>query len=1271
MTSTHEAELDLPMLPPDARHVHIVPELTSLSLISIGQLCDAGCIVTFTATAVTCEWNEQIILVGHRAPKTRLWHLELPNSDPVRSSSPISHSPTQQANATIGAATPAQLVAFAHATLFSPPLSTLEQALKKGYLTNFPGLTATLLRKYPPQSIPMIKGHLDQTRQNLRSTKDKPTDVPTDSDDYPITPTGHERTHHCYVALMEPTGQVYTDQTGRFITPSSTGNNYLMVLYDYDSNSIMAAPIKSRTDKAILDGYKVLHTRLCRAGLRPQLQRLDNECSQVLKEYMTEQKVDFQLVPPGVHRRNAAERAIRTFKNHFIAGLCSVDKDFPLHLWDRLLPQAEISLNLLRGSRLNPQLSAWAQLNGTFDYNRTPLAPPGTRVVAHVKPSDRTTWSPHGLDGWYIGPALDSYRCYRIWIWETRAKRTCDTVEWFPTKVTLPYASSTDLIVAGIHDIVSALQNPSPASPLAPLTDNHVQALTQLITLLTGITNAKSAPTLRVATSTKQQDSPSHEIAPVMRVEPTLTTPPNIDDVHTEPSVTPTPDSNANPTTASDNVPPSATPTATYDNSTGPAAQRRRRKQNKKKQNKNTNSSTTLPSKPSTTSPPASITEPPTHPHHTRSKGKRVHFAQTATDELVPVKQTDIEYLALHGNAVNPDSGQIAEYTELSRCSDGPAWIESCADEIGRLCQGRGSNSHMPTGTDTLHFIRRDQIPYGRTATYLRIVCADRPEKDNPRRVRFTVGGDRVDYPGDVSTKTADLATVKTLLNSTISTPGARFMTGDLKDFYLNTPLDRYEYMRMPVNIIPESIMLQYNLEPLVHNGYVYTEIRKGMYGLPQAGKIANDRLTTFLAPYGYKPTPITPGLWRHTTKDLAFTLVVDDFGVKYTNQADAKDLMTTLNKLYRVSEDWTGSRYCGLTIAWDYDNKTCDISIPGYIERALQRFNHPDPTRPQHSPHLWQKPQYGAKIQYTPAPDMTPALNAADTTRVQEVLGTLLFYARAVDSTMLKAIGTIATQQANATEATMKAITHLLNYCATHPEATVRFHASDMILHIDSDASYLSEPKARSSAAGYHYLSSHPNPDPNAPPPPDNGAINVFCQIMREVLSSAAEAELGALYHNGKEACPLRITLEELGHPQPPTPIQTDNSTAAGIANDTVKQKRSKAIDMRFYWIRDRVRQGQFQIFWKKGILNKADYFTKHHPPSHHQKIRPAYLHVPSASNRNYFECLQDDDPEDSAEVPASGEGVLNSGFPKGARTLAKPPADQRPSQALTSQSP
>ena len=111
--------------------------------------------------------------------------------------------------------------------------------------------------------------------------------------------------------------------------------------------------------------------------------------------------------------------------------------------------------------------------------------------------------------------------------------------------------------------------------------------------------------------------------------------------------------------------------------------------------------------------------------------------------------------------------------------------------------------------------------------------------------------------------------------------------------------------------------------------------------------------------------------------------------------------------------------------------------------------------------------------------------------------------------------------------------------------------------------------------------------------------------------MGSAAEAEIGAAYINSQEAVPIHTLLLELGHPQPATPIQVDNSTANGFANDTIKQKRSKAIDMRFYWIRDRTSQGQFLIYWKPGITNLGYYHTKHHSPSHHQLMRPAYLYT------------------------------------------------------------
>jgi hypothetical protein len=206
--------------------------------------------------------------------------------------------------------------------------------------------------------------------------------------------------------------------------------------------------------------------------------------------------------------------------------------------------------------------------------------------------------------------------------------------------------------------------------------------------------------------------------------------------------------------------------------------------------------------------------------------------------------------------------------------------------------------------------------------------------------------------------------------------------------------------------------------------------------------------------------------------------------------------------------------------------------------------------------------------------------LNLEDKTRVQEVLGTLLYYARAVDNTMLTAIGKIATQQASAIKFTLRAVTQLLNYAATNLEAIVLFHASDMVLYVESNASYLSVSKARFRAVGYHYLSNKAG-NPSKQQPPLNGPVNILCKILKNVLSSAAEAELAGLFLNGKEAVPKRITLEELGHPQPPTPMVTDNSTVMGITNDSVKQKRSKVMDMPFYWIRDRVRQGQFQVFF------------------------------------------------------------------------------------------
>jgi hypothetical protein len=188
----------------------------------------------------------------------------------------------------------------------------------------------------------------------------------------------------------------------------------------------LAQPIKDRTAPELLRAFQVVEQEVVASGLKPKLMRLDNEASKLLKTYLHQQNITFQLVPPYSHRQNAAERAIISFKDHLITGLCSTDKSFPMHLWDRLLPQAVITLNMLRTSRINPKLSASTPIDGQYDFNRAPMAPPCTRIIAHETPSNRRTWAPHDQDGWYIGPALEHYQCYSVNITKTREERVVE-----------------------------------------------------------------------------------------------------------------------------------------------------------------------------------------------------------------------------------------------------------------------------------------------------------------------------------------------------------------------------------------------------------------------------------------------------------------------------------------------------------------------------------------------------------------------------------------------------------------------------------------------------------------------------------------------------------------------------------------------------------------------------------------------------------------------------------------------------------------------------
>jgi hypothetical protein len=261
---------------------------------------------------------------------------------------------------------------------------------------------------------------------------------------------------------------------------------------------------------------------------------------------------------------------------------------------------------------------------------------------------------------------------------------------------------------------------------------------------------------------------------------------------------------------------------------------------------------------------------------------------------------------------------------------------------------------------------------------------------------------------------------------------------------------------------------------------------------------------------------------------------------------------------------------------------------MPGYVAKALKQFQHKCPHDPQHMLFPSTPIKYGVRKQYA----------TTESKFIQQVCGKFLFLGQAVNPTLLCPISAIASQSAQPTHDTMKHTLQLLDYLATQEAAVITCQSSHMILAAHSDASYLSVPRARSHAGSHFFLFS------NADIPPNNGAILNIAHIIKHVMASATEAELAALYITAHEAVYIHIILQELGHTQPATPLQTDNSMAKAVINGKIQPKCTKAMDMRFHWLRDRECQNQFHIYLRPGKLNYADNWTKQHPASHHRAI-------------------------------------------------------------------
>ena len=1226
--STHTCNLDIPWLPSEITEAHIVPGLAHASLISTRKFCDAGCKVVFDLQECRVYYKNRLVLVGGRDEATQLWKLPInPTKNPNDASTTIANldlhvMPKQKishtANALYTLPYKQNQLKYMHQAFFNPPVQTLIKAALNGQLEGIPFMKADLIRKYLPPSPATPKGRMKRPRAGIRSTRKKERNGGTNeamleddnsamSHHTPSNTTANiiqsDETHEannifCYAALADKqTGTLYTDATGSLPVMSLDGYQYFFVAYDYDTNYIFANPIKDVKDATIVQAFDDIFTELTEKGHKPTFNVTDNQATTPIKNYLKKANCRWQFVEPSNHRVNAAERAIQTFKNHFISGLCSTDKEWPLQLWDQLAVQAVVTLNLLRTSHIDPSKSAYHQLNGhKYDWNSYIMAPPGTRAVIYEDPDSRTAWGARGTDAWYCGPSFDHYRNCIFYVPETRSFRTSGSFDLFPQHCLLPEFTPEQHaaeVQDELHESIQRLSRPAKAKLL--------KQVAQSLRILA--TEAAEKPLQRVAsTPTSEGGTAIQRVAAAPPIT-TTTNPTAPRTIQGKPRT--------HQRTTRNNTPGAVPPIKSK-----VTAPRRSARLSQIEIiepciiNKTPNSFRIPLANPNIISQDAvNLLTDNVFKDNDEKWRPDAFITANPTGRNQNVYDADIEHFC--APVVHPTTGEtITQYRKLA---NDPAtrdvWSTAFGKEFGRMSQG--DNKTGQKGKQCIFVMSHSEIakiPTDRVVTYARVVVDYRAQKKDPNRVRITAGGNLITCPGDLTCRTADLTTSKILWNSVLSTEGAKFMGLDVGNFYLETPMERYEYMKMPLALFPAHTIEQYKLHDRAKNGFVYLEIRRAIYGLPQAGSLANKQLRKYLAPAGYYECAHTPGLWRHVTRPIHFSLVVDDFGVKYVGKEHADHLIQTLRKHYEaVTEDWEGKLYCGITLEWNYTERWLDISMPGYVEKLRKRYHHEVPSKPQHSPYRAPPKIFGAAAQDTIPADTTERIDEKRIKVVQQVVGGLLYYARAVDLTILPALSAIASEQTKATEATEARVDQLLDYVATKPNAKVRYHASDMILNIHSDASYLSETQARSRVAGQFFLGSTPVKGQSIVL---NGAIFILCGILKFVVASAAEAELGALFLNCKEGKIIRLILEEMGHIQPPTPVHCDNVTAAGIANDTVKKQRSRSMEMRFFWITDQVKLRAFDVQWHPGQENLADYFTKHFDGKHHREVRPWYLH-------------------------------------------------------------
>jgi hypothetical protein len=315
----------------------------------------------------------------------------------------------------------------------------------------------------------------DTTRPHESSTQERALHEETAarSLQFSVLPARQDR-NDVFMKSYHVRETIFSDQTDKYPTTSQCSNKYIIVLVEIDSNAVIVEPPKSQNDSKMIRAYNTIVQRLITAGMQLRKHVLDNEISENTTKHIKEKyQFNIELVPPGCHHRNAAEVAICNFKAHFLSVLAGTADNFPTNLWDHLLPQTEITLNLLCQSNAMPTASAYAHLSGHFNYKKMPLVPMGCEVQVHEKTDKRGTWAYHCHDGWYLYTSPEHYCVHNCQIKQTKKERPTNTIHFKHKSITNPIITSADKLMHTIANLQASISDKIKNNPSQQLKDLH------------------------------------------------------------------------------------------------------------------------------------------------------------------------------------------------------------------------------------------------------------------------------------------------------------------------------------------------------------------------------------------------------------------------------------------------------------------------------------------------------------------------------------------------------------------------------------------------------------------------------------------------------------------------------------------------------------------------------------------------------------------------------------------------------------------------------